>query len=79
MKTVYIAKRISRENDGRYVLDINANMHPEEIQRMYGEKTEVNEKFTYNGPWILRQPIGENSLNNFISSSHQNGSVVLAI
>lgn len=57
MKNIYIAKRIPINPDAKYILDVGKNMKPEDVFRIYIDKTEPYGFFIYNGPWILRPPL----------------------
>lgn len=59
MKKVYIAKRIPKNSPAYLILDIKPSLTVKEIHSLYVKKVFINQKYIYNGPWILRPPISE--------------------
>lgn len=66
MKKIYIAKRIPKNPNPKFVLEIEKSMGTKDIYNIYTQKTEICENYIYNGPWILRPPTSNDtfSMNN---------------
>ncbi len=60
MKKLYLAKRIQKNPDPRFILSVNTNMSLENVIEAYVEKIYVTKRYIYNGPWVLRAPFYEN-------------------
>jgi len=60
MKKIYFAKRIPKNSEDKFILDINESMSPDEIYSLYVKKQMLHGSYIYNGHWILRPPTSEN-------------------
>ena len=57
MKKVYIARRIPKQANPQFVLDVRPDMSLEQVFEIYTQKIYIQGLYIYNGPWILRPPI----------------------
>lgn len=61
MKKIYIARQIPKMASPAFILNITKDMTLIEIRKAYVDKIQIFDSYIYNGPWILRPPITDNT------------------